>query len=110
MGLEVLKCKTVEGVLKELWIYVLVYNLVCMVMLEASRRQGVPVARISFVDALRWLAHAPPNRPLPALVVNPDRPGRLEPRVVKRRPKPYKRMNQPRNKLRQALMRERDAA
>jgi hypothetical protein len=110
MGLEVLKCKTVEGVLKELWIYVLVYNLVCMVMLEAARRQGVPVARISFVDALRWLAHAPPNRPLSALVVNPDRPNRLEPRVVKRRMKPYTLMRQPRKTLRQALIREQHAA
>jgi IS4 transposase len=59
MGLEVLKCKTVQGVLKELWIYVLVYNLVCMVMLEAARRQNVAARRISFNDALRWLAHAP---------------------------------------------------
>ena len=46
-------------------------------MLEAARRQGVDVERISFVDALRWLAEARPGDELPKLVVNPDRPGRL---------------------------------
>jgi hypothetical protein len=29
-----------------------------VVMSEAPRRQGVPVDRISFVDALRWLLDA----------------------------------------------------
>jgi hypothetical protein len=103
MGLETLHCKSVDGVRKELWIFVLVYNLVRMVMLEAARRQEVPPERISFVDALRWLASAPPDDPLPALIVNPLRPNRIEPRVVKRRPKPHKLMMQPRAVLRKAL-------
>jgi hypothetical protein len=110
MGLEVLKCKTVQGVLKELWIYVLVYNLVCMVMLEAARRQNVAARRISFNDALRWLAHAPSDPTLPALVINPDRPNRIEPRVIKRRMKKYTLMNKPRKKLRQDLIRKEHAA
>ena len=58
MKMDVLKCKTVDGVLKELTVYALVYNLVRVVMLEAARRQGREVERISFVDALRWLADA----------------------------------------------------
>ena len=37
--------------------------------------------------------------------LNPDRPGRYEPRVVKRRPKPFPRMQQPRQVLRQQLVR-----
>jgi hypothetical protein len=61
MGLDVLKCKTVEGVLKELTTYAIVYNLVRLVMVEASHRQGVLVERINFVDALRWLAEAGPE-------------------------------------------------
>ena len=56
MKMDVLKCKTVDGVLKELTVYAMVYNLVRVVMLEAARRQGREVERISFVDALRWLA------------------------------------------------------
>ena len=72
MQMDVLKCKTVEGVLKELTVYAIVYNLVRLVMVEASRRQGVDVERISFVDALRWLAQAQPGDELPELVVVPD--------------------------------------
>ena len=73
-------------------------------MLEAARRQGVDVERISFVDALRWLAEARPGATLPKLVVNPDRPGRVEPRVRKRRPKQYPLMKKPRSELRKALL------
>jgi len=74
-----------------------------MIMLEAARRQGVRPERISFIDALRWLASAPPNAPLPSLIVNPRRPNRIEPRVVKRRPKSHKLMTRPRRELRKEL-------
>jgi hypothetical protein len=84
--------------------FLLVYNLVRMTMCEAARRQSVPIERISFVDALRWLATAQVGDPLPALVVNPRRPGRLEPRAVKRRPKPYQLLNRPRHELTQRLI------
>ena len=104
MKMDVLKCKTVEGVLKELTVYAIVYNLVRVVMLEASRRQGVDVERISFVAALRWLAKMKPGDKLPKLVVNPERPGRYEPRVRKRRPKQYPLMNKPRSVLRKGLL------
>jgi hypothetical protein len=45
MGLEVLRCQRVAGVLKELYMFAIVYNLVRLVMLEASRRQRVPLDR-----------------------------------------------------------------
>ena len=89
MKMDVLKCKTVDGILKELTVYAMVYNLVRVVMLEAARRQGRDLERISFVDALRWLSSSPPGAPLPDLVVNPHRPGRVEPRCKKRRAKKY---------------------
>ena len=104
MKMDVLKCKTVEGVLKELTVYAIVYNLVRVVMLEAARRQGVDVERISFVDAMRWLVEAKPGDELPELVVNPERPGRYEPRVRKRRPKQYPLMTKPRSVLRKGLL------
>lgn len=103
MSMDVLRCKTVDGVLKELHVFCLVYNLIRMVMLEASHRQGVPPERISFVDALRWLTTAAVGDPFPSLVVNPHRPNRTEPRVRKRRSKPYPLMTRPRRELRQAL-------
>jgi len=96
-------------VLKELMVYGIVYNLVRVVMGEAARRQRVAVDRISFVDALRWLLEARPGEALPQLVVNPSRPGRFEPRVRKRRPKPFPLMKKPRRELRKGLA-EKDIA
>jgi hypothetical protein len=55
MGLDVLKCKTVNGVLKELMVFALIDNVVRLVMGQAARRQHVRIERISFIDALRWL-------------------------------------------------------
>jgi hypothetical protein len=110
MKMDVLHCQSVNGVMKELWMFVLVYNLVRLVMLEAARRQGVGLQRLSFIDAMRWLAHAPPDQPLPALIVNPHRSNRIEPRVVKRRPEGYSRLIKPRAQLRQNLRREQHAA
>ena len=106
MKREVLHCHTVAGVLKELAVFALVYNLVRLVMLEAARRQAVPVARSSFVAALRWLRVAQPGAPLPKRIVNPHRPGRAEPRVVQRRPKQYPRRTKPRDQLRKALLKK----
>jgi hypothetical protein len=110
MGLEVLHCKTVEGVMKELYMFAITYNLVRLVMLEASRRQRVPLERISFIDALRWLRDTPVGELLTRLIVNPDRPDRLEPRVIKRRMKEYCLMRKPRHELRKQLARKKHAA
>jgi Transposase DDE domain len=110
MKLDVLRCKTVDGVLKELMVYGIVYNLVRLVMGEAARRQRVAVDRISFIDALRWLLEAKPGEAMPRLVVNPSRPGRVEPRVRKRRPKEFPVMKKPRRELRKALLEKEIAA
>ena len=110
MKMDVLRCETVAGVSKELLMFALVYNLVRVVMVEASRRQGVPVDRLSFVDALRWLSEARAGEALPKLVVNPDRADRYEPRVRKRRPKQYPLMTKPRSELRKALLEQNVAA
>lgn len=52
MKMDVLHCETVAGVLKEMTVFALVYNLVRSVMHAASLRQQIPVDRISFADAL----------------------------------------------------------
>ena len=103
MKMDVLRCQTVPGVLKELTMFLLVYNLVRMTILEAARRQGVTPERISFADTLRWLATAQPEDELPELIVNPLRPGRVEPRSIKRRPKKFPWLQKPRDELRQLL-------
>jgi hypothetical protein len=104
LHMDVLRCKNVDGVLKELHVFALVYNLARVALCAAARRQGLPVARLSFIDAVRWLRSAKAGEVLSKLVVNPDRPDRVEPRVLKRRPKEYDRMTQPRAVLRRRLL------
>jgi len=104
MKMDVLHCRTVEGILKELTMFLLVYNLVRMTVLEAARRQGVSPARISFTDALRWLATAQPSEPLPELLLIPHRPARIEPRLVKRSHKMFRGLQLPRSLYRQLLI------
>jgi len=106
LKMDALHCRTAAGVQKELATYALVYNLVRQVMLEAAGRQQVPVDRISFIDAVRWLADALHGVGALKLRVVPERPGRWEPRAVKRRPKEYDRLNQPRAVLRKLLKRK----
>ena len=106
MQLEVLPCQTVPGVLKELTVCAIVYNLVRMVMLQSATRQHTAVERISFLDALRWLSAPNTGLSRVALIVNPKRPPRVEPRVKKRRPKSFPLMIKPRQELRQQLVQQ----
>ena len=104
LGMDVLHTETVAGVNKEARMFVLVYNLVRLVIIDAAGRQKVPISRISFIDALRWLCHPPDRGIQVSLIVLPSRPGRVEPRVRKRRPKQYPLMKKPRAELKQALL------
>jgi hypothetical protein len=104
MQMDVLHCKTVPGVLKELTVFAIVYNLVRMVMCQSAMLQHIGVERISFLDALRWLGGPSTGIPVGALIVNPIRPHRVEPRVKKRRPKSFPFMVKSRQELRQQLV------
>jgi hypothetical protein len=106
MRMDVLHCKTVSGVLKELTVFAIVYNLVRMVMCQSAMLQHLDVERISFLDALRWLGAPSTGVPLIALIVNPARPDRVEPRVKKRRPKSFPFMIKPRQELRQQMLQQ----
>ncbi len=100
LRMDVLRCQTSEGVRKELLMYGIVYNLVRTLMLEAGVRQGVPPERISFIDVVRYVATGQVDLDnLPRFIVNPYRPGRLQPRVVKRRPKQYPWLTYPRSEM-----------
>ena len=79
-------------------------------ILQRTIAQVQAVDRVSFIDALRWLKEDRPVIALHQLVVNPHRPERVEPRVCKRRPKPYPLMQQPRHQLRQKILRQSLAA
>jgi len=107
MKMNVLKGQSLDIVLKELTVYLLVYNLVRLAMLKAAKVQGIAVWRISFVDACRWLACRILGLPgVAELIINPRRLGRFEPRVVRRRPKQYRLMTKPREKLKALILKQ----
>jgi hypothetical protein len=110
LKMDHLRCQTVAGVLKELAMFALVYNLVRLAMHASAWLQGVAPERISFVDALRWLCAENSGKSLANLKINPWRPGRYEPRVRKRRPKQFPLMKKPREQLRQEFFSKRVAA
>jgi len=99
MKMSQLKCKTAEGVKKELLMYFIVYNLIRRVIRDAAEQQKLPVERISFIDAMRWLANAGEHDSLMMLVVIPLRPDRHEPRVKKYLKYRYRPMTRPRHIL-----------
>jgi hypothetical protein len=104
MGMNVLNCRTADGVLKEFYMFCIVYNLVRTVMLKAGAAQGLPPNRISFVDALRWLLCACSRHTYQRLAIVPVRPNRSEPRAVKRRPKEYDLLTKPRKLYRTRVL------
>lgn len=116
LGMEQLRCKTPDMAEKELLAYLVAHNLVRCLRAEVVATHRVELERVSFkgsVDALRQFSDAinrAPNRKLRrqlwedlllALARDrvPRRPNRTEPRAVKRRPKPYPLLNQPRRKF-----------
>ncbi|MBD2730684.1 IS4 family transposase [Nostoc sp. FACHB-892] len=119
LGMEVLRGKTPEIVRKEIYAFLLAYNLLRTLMWEAGMTFGVPPLRLSLQGTRHHLDHFIPEllantgkkrdriyRTLLLIIVYkpvPDRPGRAEPRVRKRRPKAYPLMKQPRNQLRRQL-------
>ena len=103
LGMDVLRTKSLDGIHKELAMFAIVYNLVRLVMLEAAQRRQIDADRISFVDALRWQRCAGRGGSLGPIRVVPERPGRHDPRVKKRRAKNYRLMTKPRSDLMQVL-------
>jgi hypothetical protein len=104
---------------KELWVYVLAYNVIRAVMVRAALHAGLGPRQLSFTGAVQTL-----NGFVPALVLAEEavqrvlldalwvsvaahrvgkRPNRVEPRAVKRRPKAHKLLRVPRQKARKQL-------
>jgi len=101
MGLDVLSCKTPEVAQKEIWVYLLAYNPIRLMMAQSALLADVAPRTISFKHCLQlWLASiqkidTADDEQLCTLLrlmaqqrVG-NRPGRIEPRAVKRRPKPF---------------------
>ena len=118
LGMGELRCHSPAMIHKELEMYLTGYNLIRCLMAEAAARHGQPVEQLSFkgsVDAVRQysplISQARSGKKqrrliqdllrLLALDLVPDRPGRREPRAVKRRPKPYQWLTKPRRSFRE---------
>ncbi len=105
LGMDVLRCKTPSMVRKEIYVYLLAYNLLRSLMWLAGSTCGTPPLRLSLQGTrhhlnnfiLQLLAATSTQRhrlyhTLLKVIVHkavPARPGRSEPRVRKRRPKAY---------------------
>lgn len=119
LGMEVLSCKTPDMVEKEVQVYLLAYNMIRLLMAQAAHDVGIHPRQLSFKHAvqswLAWITRAPAqpspqyNAQLITLIAQVrvgNRPGRIEPRARKRRPKPYPWLKEPRQKARQRIHRK----
>ncbi len=118
MGMDVLRCQTPSMIRKEAAMHLLAYNCIRMLIVEASEEREVPIRRVSFKGTLQALRNWEPhlnqanlNRKERFRLVSelydsitqqpvPERPGRSEPRAVKRRPKNHRLLTKPRHEMR----------
>jgi hypothetical protein len=113
MGMEVLHCQTPDMNEKELWVHLLAYNLIRLLMAQAASDAGVDPRSLSFKHAsqlwTQWNACGlTANAELFTLIAQSTlahRPGRIEPRQRKRRPKPYPWLKKPRDQARLDIIR-----
>ncbi len=120
MKMEILSWKTPAMVHREIWAHLLAYNLVRKVIAQAAQQHDLTPRQLSFTGALqtlnafRSLLLTAGNDDLPLLSRRiltaiathrvGDRPNRVEPRKIKRRPKGYSRLLKPREQERAALL------
>ena len=123
MQMDVLRCKTPEMVRKEMTVHLLVYNLIRALMAQAATELKDQPRKISFkaaqetIQEFHVLLLQAEVTLLPGMVkgmvqiasehVVGNRPGRNEPRAVKRRPKPYIRLQHSRSEARRRVMYQR---
>ena len=114
LGMERLSCKTAEMNRKEMWVYFLAYNLIRLIIAEAANQGGCLPREISFKHSLQlWLIWSKQTYQqsdihiLILLIMQQrvgNRPGRVEPRAVKRRPKPFSLLMKPRSEVKAGVM------
>ena len=117
MGMDILRCQTPEMIRKEILMHLIAYNCIRRLMCEAAKTADIKVRVVSFkgsVQALRnWEPHLNQARisgaertrlisDLHAAMTNTpikQRPGRSEPRCLKRRKKNFQLMTSPRHEM-----------
>ena len=124
IGMDILRCQTPEMVRKEILMHFIAYNCIRRLMYEAASEANIEVRVVSFKGSLQALRSWEPHlnqmnishserfrlvsNLYEAMTNTPirQRPGRSEPRAVKRRPKAYPRMTLPRGEMEKALHRQ----
>jgi len=109
LGMERLSCQRPAMAIKEIWVYLLAYNLVRLMMAQAALLADRLPRQLSFKHTVQiWIAWAQHGHGtehddrlygLFVLIAQQrvgQRPGRIEPRAIKRRPKPYPLLTQTR--------------
>lgn len=113
LGLDHMRCKSPKMIRKEFWATLLAYNLIRRIICTAAIEHGKEPRRISFTRTCATILAAWPTLSLGlhdreaiglllrqiASFETPLRPGRMEPRVIRRRRHRYKLMTKPRSKL-----------
>ena len=111
-GMDILSCQTPQMNEKQLWVHLLAYNVIRLLMAQAACNANVDPRSLSFKHTVQmwteWLARglcsANDRQRLFTLIAQCKvgcRPGRIEPRMRKRRPKPYPWLKVPRDQARQ---------
>jgi hypothetical protein len=115
LGMEALRCKTPEMAVKELWVNLLAYNLIRLLMAQAALLADQIPRQLSFKHTVQiyvaWQQHGGAHdavtiSALLLLIAEPRvgiRPRRIEPRAVKRRPKPFPLLTKPRHEAREEI-------
>lgn len=116
MGMNILSCRSPEMVTKEIWTTLLAYNLIRLMMAQSAVLADIKPRNLSFKHCVQlWLAwrqrypltNELDYRQLFQLMSQQrvgNRPGRSEPRAVKRRPKAYPLLTKPRHEARQHVL------
>jgi hypothetical protein len=113
LGMEVLRCLTPAMVEKELWVCLLAYNLIRLLMAQAAHTAAVHPRELSFKHTVQMWSHWPrsaePSELFRLIAQRPvgNRPGRIEPRVRKRRPKSFPWLKVPRAVARRKIRKRR---
>lgn len=115
-GMDVLRCQTPQMNDKQLWAHLLAYNVIRLLMAQAASNAGKDPRELSFKHTVQlwteWVARglsaAHDDGRLFVLIAQTTvghRPGRIEPRMRKRRPKPYPWLKTPRAHARRQVQR-----
>lgn len=123
LGMDILRCQTPAMVNKEILMHFIAYNAIRLLIFDAADDVQQPPRRISFKASIQALRQWEPlfsrsdlkdqerlrlmaalRDAIAANVIKP-RPGRREPRCVKRRPKPFALLTAPRHQMREILHR-----